>query len=65
MVESNKVPEFDRTGKKLRVSDVEECCDKPQIEISYENNSNADGSGILGVTLIVFKCKNCGKPKWL
>ena len=40
------------------------CCDNEELETSYENNSNADGSGTLGVTRQILKCKNCGKHKW-
>jgi hypothetical protein len=40
------------------------CCDNPEIEMFLENHSNSDGSGRLGVTDRIFKCKNCGKPKY-
>jgi hypothetical protein len=64
----NKNTELDDADKKLHISDVisstKECCDNPQIEIYYENNSNIDGSGLMGVTHNIFKCKNCGNSWW-
>jgi len=49
---------------KLESIPIKNCCDNPEIESILENHSNSDGNGRLGVTNIIFKCKNCGKPKY-
>lgn len=50
--------------EKDKVTEVKsnQCCDNPQIQIHYENNSGLYGTGNLGVTHQIMKCINCGKP---
>lgn len=35
------------------------CCDNPNYQVIYKNNSNIDGSGTMGITHKIFKCINC------
>jgi len=50
--------ECEQLNKPASISHMK-CCDNQDIEIFYKNTSNKDGSGRMGVTHKIFKCKNC------
>ncbi len=42
---------------------VNQCCDNPEIIRDYEPKPAGLGEQLMGNYRIIFKCKNCNKPK--